>query len=150
MIPPEAEGSMQENIVALVSIVGAFTLAGLFWTLLARGQMRARELLHAERLAAIDKGLLPPLEVDFGASGESAVPGASKKKEDEMRALGMGLFWLLIGLGFILAMNVVYPGSTRWGWGIIVVFLGLAYLVGYWLARGKAAPDAAKREDDAQ
>jgi hypothetical protein len=126
-------------VVSVVSIVGAFSIAGFFWWTVTRAQVRARELLHAERQAAIEKGLPPP--------EGPAPPGG---KEPPTHALGAGLLWSFLGLGFMLAMRVVYPGSTCWGWGIILVALGLAYLVGYWLTRGKADADEAGRHATGQ
>ena len=132
------------EIIAIVAIVGACSVAGLTWSMAIRAEMRARAMLHAERLAAIEKGIAPPEEPRTAGEAGGKQPGTSGGTESPTHALGMGLFWLFVGIGFILSMRVVYPESTRWGWGIIVVALGLAYLVGYWLVRGKA--DAARRD----
>ena len=132
------------EIIAIVAIVGACSVAGLTWSMAIRAEMRARAMLHAERLAAIEKGIALPEEPRKAGEAGGKQPGTAGGKESPTHALGMGLFWLFVGIGFILSMRVVYPESTRWGWGIIVVALGLAYLVGYWLVRGKA--DAARRD----
>ena len=137
------------EIIAIVAIVGACSVAGITWSMAIRAEMRARAMLHTERLAAIEKGITPPEEPrKAGEAGEAGgkQPGTAGGKESPTHALGMGLFWLFLGIGFILSMRVVYPESTRWGWGIIVVALGLAYLVGYWLMRGKADADAARQD----
>jgi hypothetical protein len=132
------------EIIAIVAIVGACSVAGLTWSMAIRAEMRARAMLHAERLAAIEKGIALPEEPRKAGEAGGKQPGTAGGTESPTHALGMGLFWLFVGIGFILSMRVVYPESTRWGWGIIVVALGLAYLVGYWLVRGKA--DAARRD----
>lgn len=132
----------QGEIVPIVSIVGAFSIAAFFWWLIVRAGMRERELLHVERMAAIEKGLPPPDE-PAKAGGAACLPAQDGGKGTKASALGTGIFWLCIGIGLILTMLVVYPASTHWGWGILVVALGLAYLVGgYWLMRGKAETHA--------
>lgn len=141
------------EIIAIVAIVGVFSIAGLTWSMAIRADMRARAMLHAERLAAIEKGIAPPEEPRrAGENGEPGgkQPGAAGGRESPTHALGTGLFWLFVGIGFILSMRVVYPESTRWGWGILVVALGLAYLVGHWLTRGKADADAARQDADGE
>ena len=98
-------------------------------------------------VAAIEKGIALPEEP--GKAGETGPkpPAEPVGKEPRSDALGKGLFWLFLGVGFSLAMRVVYPESTRWGWGILLAALGLAYLVGLWLTRGKAEKEAAGRDD---
>jgi hypothetical protein len=140
------------EIIAIVAIVGACSVAGITWSMAIWAQMRARAMLHAERLAAIEKGIALPEEPGkAGEAGEAGgkQPGAAGGKESPTHALGTGLFWLFVGIGFILSMRVVYPESTGWGWGILVVALGLAYLAGYWLTRGKADADADAARQDA-
>jgi hypothetical protein len=130
-------------IIPIVSIVGGILLGGFFWWNLIRAQVRARELLHAERQAAIEKGLPPPDEPSqpqpVGDGGKVSPPA-----KPATNALGTGLFWLFLGLGVMIAMRIVYPEGTNWGWGVIPVALGLAYLVGfglsYWPA-SRGGPD---------
>jgi hypothetical protein len=141
------------EIIAIVAILGVLSVVGLTWYSAIRAQARARELLHAERLAAIEKGIALPDEPAEAGGKEMAQVGGTESvqaggKESPTHALGQGTFLLFLGLGFILSMLVVHPGSTHWGWGIIVVALGLAYLVGHWLTRGKPDEDAAKRDAD--
>jgi hypothetical protein len=144
---------MEEGqLIPIVSIVGGFSLGGLFWWLVIRAQVRAREMLHAERLAAIAKGLPPPdepaAEIGGGApNGSGALPQAPKAD----KALGTGLSWLFLGAGVILALRIVNPGSTSWGWGVIPVSLGLAYLAGVGLSYWQLAhppKDDRPRQDD--
>ncbi len=140
---------MEEGqLIPVISIVGGLSLGGLFWWLVIRAQVRAREMLHAERLAAIAKGLPPPDEpVDRAGGAADGSPGSpSPANADKDKALGTGLFWLFLGMGLIVAMRIVNPGGTAWGWGIIPVSLGLAYLVGVALSHRRTAP--AREEDE--
>ncbi len=137
------------TIIAIVSIIGALSLGAFFFWNLARAEMRARELLHIERQAAIAKGLPPPDEPkDKPAEIDGGIAKAATDSSE--KALGTGLFWLFIGLGMIVALRIVNPTSTSWGWGVILLALGLAYLVGYgvsvWQAR-RAWKDTAPPQD---
>jgi hypothetical protein len=138
-----------DQIITLVAIIGAFVLGGFFWWMMVRAGLRERELLHAERLAAIEKGLPPPDEpAQPQPAGGVKVGGPAPPASNP---LGTGLFWLFIGLGMIVAMRIVYPTSTSWGWGVIPVGLGLAYLVGIWLTyrlAGRDKPDGRGRHED--
>ncbi len=123
------------QIVTIVSIVGGLTLGGFWWWMVIRAQLRAREMLHAERQAAIAKGFPPP---DEPMQAESGFPGGSvgsPEKGAQEKELGTGISWLFLGLGVIAALRVVNPAGTSWGWGLIPVALGLAYLVGFALSR---------------
>jgi hypothetical protein len=131
------------EIIAIVAIVSVFSVFGLTWFMGIRAQIRARELLHAERQAAIEKGLPPPEEPQ--EPPDTGAPSAASAKKAPAHALKMGIFWLFLGLGIILSMRIADPGGTRWAWGIIVVAIGLADLV-YWFVRGKAEADAARRD----
>ncbi len=138
-----------DQIITLVAIVGAFILGGFVWWTMVRAGLRERELLHTERLAAIEKGLPPPDEPAppqpaGGVNAGVTAPAASNP-------LGTGLFWLFIGLGMIVAMRIVHPTSTSWGWGVIPVGLGLAYLVGIWLTHrlaGRGRADGSGQRED--
>jgi len=141
------------EIIAVVAILSVCSVAGVTWSLAIRAEARALEMLHAERMAAIEKGLPPPEEPVKVAPAETGGKEPARQaggKESQTRALGTGLFWLFVGLGFTLAMRVVYPGTTQWGWGIILVSLGLAYLVGHWLTRGRRDADGARRDAERQ
>jgi hypothetical protein len=51
----------------------------------------------------------------------------------------------------IVAMRIVYSASTIWGWGVIPVGLGLAYLVGIGLTyrlAGRGKPNRPGRDED--
>jgi hypothetical protein len=146
MISPAAhskEADMDDwgdTLIAVVAVVGAFSYFGVIMFMGIRAQIRARELLHAERQAALEKGLPLPEEPPAPTT-----PAGSSAKKPPAHALKMGIFWLFLGLGIILSLRIADPGSGRWAWGIIVVAVGLADLV-YWFVRGKAEDDAAKRE----
>ena len=127
------------QIIPIVSIIGGLSLGGFWWWVVIRAQVRARELLHIERQAAIAKGLPPPDEPTQGESGAAGGSANPPERATTDKALGTGLSWLFLGLGVIVALRIVNPAGTSWGWGVIPVALGLAYLVGIalssWMAR---------------
>jgi hypothetical protein len=131
------------EIIAIVAIVSVFSVFGLTWFMDIRARIRARELLHAERQAAIEKGLAPPEEPQ--EPPDASAPAAVSARKAPAHTLKMGIFWLFLGLGIILSMRIADPGGARWAWGIIVVAIGLGDLV-YWFVSGKAEADAAKRD----
>jgi hypothetical protein len=134
------EAGVGDNLVAIVATIGAFVLVGFFWFSVIRAQIRARELLHAERLMALEKGLPPPTEPPNGG-GKPENDG----KKAPAHPLKMGIFWSFLGLGIILSMRIADPGSSRWAWGIIVLAMGLADLV-YWFVRGKAETEGTRQD----
>ncbi len=97
---------------------------------------RERELLNAERMAAIEKGLFLP-------SGVEPFPEARSKATN---ALGSGLLLLGGGLGLGSTLRVVYPDEPVWAWGICITAVGLAQLA-YWFLRGKSEWEEARQFD---
>ncbi len=132
-------------VVTVVSIVGAFLLGGFWWWMVIHAQIRAREMLHAERQAAIAKGLPPPEEpAEQGGAFSPSTPPKSKDHD-----LWLGLFWTFLGLGFIVALRIVNPLGTSWGWGVIAVALGLSILV-YWFIAGRRGGDGPRQDAEAR
>jgi hypothetical protein len=95
--------------------------------------LRHREMLHKERLAAIEKGLeLPPLA---GANPEDArMPAQS--------ALAAGLVLLLAGIGLTVALRFVPSTGNDGGglhtlasFGLIPAFAGAGLLLFSWMSR---------------
>jgi hypothetical protein len=127
--------------VLIVGLVFVFIMT--FLILVNRFQKRERELIHAERMAAIEKGLpLPegafsaPNSGDAKAADEIAalqealkpVPGNSFKS---------GIALLLLGTGLIAAFLLAQPGWGHWAWGLVLALLGAADLI-YWFVSGRA------------
>lgn len=108
-----------EILLALVSLA---TLSGGVVVIIAalRYRTRLRELKHQERLAMIEKGLLPPPEFDT-----TAVTFAPQQRS---RSFGI----ILVGLGFALMFLIGVAGSALdagIGVGGAVAILGAAFIV---------------------
>lgn len=105
----------------LVALVSLGTLAGGVAVIIAalRYRTRMRELKHQERLAMIDKGLLPPPE--FEPTSSTVAP--------QQRSRSFGI--ILIGLGFALMCLIAIAGGaldTGIGIGGAVAILGAAFI----------------------
>ncbi len=98
--------------VAEISVVGAFVTGCVMWYFLSRAQKEERELKHAERMAAIERGrdlmLVPP------DTNPPAVPGNSLKT---------GLVCFLTGLCLAVCVRIGVPTSGHWIWGAALAAL---------------------------
>jgi hypothetical protein len=97
------------------------------------------EMIHRERMAAIEKGLLPP--------GELKDPESGEKEEDAAKPapnfLRCGLFWLCPG-GAAVAFSLLFlgdaPSGVRLpilGVSLVCAGIGLAYLVIFFVENEK-------------
>jgi hypothetical protein len=113
-----------------------------------RNRMRLREMLHQERMAALDKGLvLPETDVDdlllqsFDASQVRGSPLPEGLSERALRrtVLGIGLVLLFGGVGWYLGVSAVPSTRETLGMpemaslGAIPAMVGLGLLI-FWLA----------------
>ena len=102
---------------------------------------------HAERMAAIEKGIdLPPLPPQFyGSEGEPA-PDSSQGQSPKLQAgsayLRSGLTWLLIGLAIGIALYADHDNhaarNAAW-WGAVPAAFGLSRLLFYYISNRAAA-----------
>ncbi len=110
-------------------------LAGFVIYTAFRTEKHQRELLNAERMAAIERGQeLPP---------ESFLDPEAKVGRKTGNTLKTGLITLGLGSGLIAALRVASPATGYWGWGLLLVVVGLAHLV-YWFVRGKTEWETAQ------
>jgi hypothetical protein len=102
---------------------------------------------HAERMAAIEKGIdLPPLPPQFyGSDGEPA-PDSSQGQSPKLQAgsayLRSGLTWLLIVLAIGIALYADHDNhaarNAAW-WGAVPAAFGLSRLLFYYISNRAAA-----------
>jgi hypothetical protein len=113
-------------------LVGLFLLAA-FW-ISARARMR--EWAHRERIAMIEKGLVPPAELYTGGAARSALETtiasdpSARPSRAATRSRSAGV--LFIGLGVALALIIgVTAGKADVGLGLggAIVALGAAMIV---------------------
>ena len=131
-------------MIPIVAIVLGLSVAMLkVWT----DYRKKREILqahHAERMAAIEKGIeLPPLPVQFyGTEDNSLAEAAKVQREFKGQASGLhylrsGLMWLLIGIAISIALYAEHDNEhvhTAAWWGAVPAAFGLSRLLFYFIA----------------
>jgi hypothetical protein len=118
------------TLVPIAITALAIGWAGLFMYFVVRSQWQERELLSAERRAAIERGQSLPPEAFLDDETKETLtrkPGNSLKT---------GLITLFLGIGTVVALSIAAPRRS-WGWGLILVLLGVGHL-SYWFAGGRA------------
>jgi hypothetical protein len=119
-------------VTALVAgIVGYFYLK-------SGDQRRRLEVLHAERLAAMDKGIpLPELPID--------PPPADRRESDRNVSLMIGIVLAMFGVGTMIAFRMIEP--FRWAWPIPLpmAFMGAGLVLHYILTREGGSPSSSHR-----
>ena len=98
---------------------------------------RDREMLHRERMLALEKGVPLP-ELPAPEANGSAIPRYPNALPNA--ALGCGLLLFSLGLGVISALQIVTirdpeTPANVWAFGLIPTFLGFGCLIYYWLIR---------------
>jgi hypothetical protein len=130
---------------AAMLVFGAVVLGGMgLVALLVRGRQRLSELAIKERIAVIEKGLVPSPEVD-PARFESFVGlrRAPNKIAVRFQSLGILLMGVGLGLACLIAFAAGQPGIGI-GVGGGLAILGLAAFIGAALHSGDEPAESAK------
>jgi hypothetical protein len=90
-----------------------------------RKRRRLMELHHAERMAAIERGMeIPPLPIEL-------IDGRSARRR--RTSLLPGLVWFFIGLAIVIGTTSLHDDDIPTITGLIPLGIGLAYLIYYFL-----------------
>ena len=113
-------------LIPIIAIVGAFTTA----IVATLSRARVRELEIRERIAMIEKGLVPPPEVDPHGFDRAMdrYDRYSVRAPRRHRSAGV----TLMGVGFGLMILITFAGespSTAFGVGGFLVVIGLAFFL---------------------
>lgn len=131
--------------LSLVWIFGWATLWYLRRRAVEANALKLRELLHRERLAAIDKGVpLPEIPLESEDDPVWLRPEAERVRAAWLRrmALILGLFCLFGGLGICVGFYFAPDRGfhVMWTIGFIPALAGLGLLIYAAIARQPAAP----------
>ena len=123
-------------LFAIVFAIGLpLSIPIVFAVLNYRKRKRLMELHHAERMAAIERGMdIPPLPLDL-------IDGRSGRRRSSLLP---GLVWLFVGLALLIAMQTVSEEEAVFG--LIPAGIGLAYLI-YYFVEGRKL-ETKQREDE--
>jgi hypothetical protein len=136
---------MNEGLmVGLISVI-LFTAAGV-WVIAAalRYRTRAIELQHQERLAMIEKGLIPPPELAVA----TVVAGAGRHLNERRagvkdRSMSLGIIVIGLGLAFMTLVGVAAESpETGLGIGGAIAIVGAAFIVRSLVVGPAVAPHA--------
>jgi hypothetical protein len=107
------------------------------WLVRSGRRQRRIEIIHAERMAAIEKGL-PLTELpDYEALSEGALRPRQAAAVNPRWPLGAGAICFMLGTGFSLALWLSgdHYHNQIWSFGLIGVFLGVGLMLHYLLMR---------------
>ena len=117
-------------LIPIVGIIFGIGFAAFVIFLDFQKKRHAIELFHAERMAAIEKGIeLPPLPDEYLSGGG---PSASTQPSGVPKTLRPGLILTFLGIAITLALWGSGLLGPFWWWGFVLVGLGLAFLLIAW------------------
>lgn len=114
------EEGMMALSIAMVSVIGSFIVILAIVITSIRARSRRNEMLHRERILAIEKGL--PIPTDY------------LERVPRRRPYIRGLVFAALGLGMIVYgwINAYQSGGDYdlLGFGVVFLFVGIALLIG--------------------
>lgn len=123
------------DAIIVVALVGG--LLGYLY-LKHRATQRRLEILHAERLAAMDKGIpLPELPID--------PPIRARRPPDPRAPLVVGLVLAAFGAGSMIALSVVAQERGFWALPLPVTLMGVGLMLFYFLSSDSASGNSSPR-----
>ncbi len=126
-----------ETLILTICVV--FVASGVALLLMAMNNRRyMRELAHRERMAMIERGLVPAPEsapVQFeAAAGSAPEAAAAPRRGERFRTIGIAMIGLGLGMAFLIGLTGGTP-EVGLGVGGAWVALGCASLLNYFLIR---------------
>jgi hypothetical protein len=118
------------EVIGLVGAIMSLSIPIIYIVMRSRRLQKAMELVHAQRMAAIERGMeLPPASLDFGLH--------QTRRGKPRTALLPGLMWLFVGLAIFTASMVAHRDAPPIFVGLIPIGIGLAYLIYYFIEERK-------------
>lgn len=132
-------GLVSAVAIPVVAIVGGISFAAFSLYLKVRRQRETLQMYHAERMAAIEKGIeLPPLPPGLLYYGGC---GATYQGDYRRWRRGRGLTLIFVGAAITVALWQVNGDNTFW-WGLVIIAWGLGRLVSEYVQTPGPPPQA--------
>jgi hypothetical protein len=125
------EISWSNPLIVILWVFGWAAFALIIILINHRKKQKVLELIHKERMAAIEKGLPYPEWPELEVNGEV------KGKENPRGSLGAGIILMMIGVGISLTFYLWSAVRVVWPVGLIIVFTGIGVIISYFLTREK-------------
>jgi hypothetical protein len=129
-----------EELAVLLILIMVIAGLAVLWMAMAN-RRKLLEMAHRERIAMIERGMVPPPEVD-PAGFERRVLGLRPASRSSARFRGAGV--LMVGLGLGLMVLISFAGGAPGpgiGVGGSLALVGLAFMLnGLFSARDEIAP----------
>jgi hypothetical protein len=119
-------------------VFGWVLLLILIWHLRTRRRERRLEMIHKERMMAMEKGIpLPELPEFAEASGSSLAEAVGAIRINPRWPLGVGAVLAMLGAGISLALWLTPEQDPHNAWpvGLVGVFFGIGLFFHYFLTR---------------
>ena len=132
-------GLMTAMVIPFVAIVGGISFAAYSMYLKVRRQRETLQMYHAERMAAIEKGIeLPPLPPELL---HDRYYGVGYRGDYRRWRRGGGLTLVFVGAAVTVAMWQVNGDNSFW-WGLVIIAWGVGRLVSEYLEPRGIPPEA--------
>ena len=133
----------RDALVILTWVFGWAVIILVFIYMRNRRRQKTLELIHKERLVAMEKGIPMPEWPDYDINGKGILAESlrSGRSQNPKVSLGAGAILVMIGAGICLAFYLAGVPDLRslWPLGLIVVFSGIGLFVHYFLTKGGKA-----------
>jgi hypothetical protein len=130
---------MDGLVFTVIWVFGWVLLLILVWHLKGRRRERRMEMIHKERLMAMEKGIpLPEMPEFTEQPARSALAEAVAAIRINPRwPLGLGAVLVMLGAGVSLALWLTTERDPHAAWpvGLVAVFLGIGLFLHYFLTR---------------
>lgn len=115
--------------VGMIFVIMSLTIPIVYIVQRSRRAQKSMELIHAQRMAAIERGMeLPPASLDFASELTRGKPRT---------ALLPGLVWLFVGLAITSSSANEFDDGMPLLFGLVPIGIGLAYLIYYFVEERK-------------
>lgn len=130
-------------LLALTWVFGWAIVVLIFMYLRNKKRQKTLELIHKERLAAMEKGIPMPEWPDYDINGKGILAESlrSGRSQNPKASLGAGAILVMTGAGICLAFYLAGIADLRqiWSVGLILVFTGIGLFIHYFLTKGGKA-----------